>query len=515
MTVISQPDISLAIVPARTEVSNTPQRVLFVGQKLSSGTAQSGVLIENILNDNSWDTMFGAKSMLAGMLRSARLINQVSQFDVIALDDPGSSNEAEATVTFTGTATASGTITVSVGSRRDHAYQLSISSGDTAANVASALHALITADTRVPVDSAVSSGVVSLTASQAGTEGNVTGLAFEGSVAGLTTAIAAFTGGSGVPTLTNLFDVIRNRRYQTIVWPDSYGVDTVRTLLDARFNVNNKILDGVAVMTKVDSHANLLAAGNALNSQSIVIKGQALENEINWRGPDILEVPTKTSAMLGAVRALRLTQDASISRFVVGSGGARDVFGGPAIASLPYFNTPLPELRVSPPNLGFSDLEIEQLTAAGITVCGSNTAGNGVILGEVVTTYKTDAAGNPDVSFKYLNYVDTSSQAREFMWNNMKADFAQSRLTNGDVLPNRNMHNVNTIRARIVSYYVTLSGNDYVLLQAGPVARDFFIRNLSVEIDLAQGRVQVDMKSPLVTQFRTLVGTFQLAFDIE
>ena len=33
---------------------------------------------------------------------------------------------------------------------------------------------------------------------------------------------------------------------------------------------------------------------------------------------------------------------------------------------------------------------------------GNNLARNSIITGEVVTTYKTDAASNPDLSFKFL-----------------------------------------------------------------------------------------------------------------
>lgn len=514
-TVISQPNVSISLVPAQTEVSNVDQKVLFVGQKTSSGTANPGQLVQNILNDNSWDTLFGERSMLAGMIRSGRLRNQETQFDAISLDDDAGATDATATITFTGTATESGTIDFYLASQKDYAVTVSVVSGDDADDIAAKLQTAAAALTQAPFIATVALGVVTLTAVNGGTEANNMGIAYDGEVAGIATAITKFTGGATNPDLTDLFDVIASQRYQTIIWPQSYGLTEVKDLLDPRFNVSNKIMDGVAITTYVDTLANLLSAGNAEDSQSIVIKGSKLEDEDSWKGPDIMEIPYIRSSQFGAIRALRLTQDADISQYVIGAGGPLDVFGGPAIASLPYFNTSLPDLLVSPPNVGFTDVEVEQLFDAGISVDGSNTAGNGVISGEVVTTCKTDAAGNPDVSFKFLNYVDTSSNAREYMFNNMKKDFAQSRLTTGDVLPNRNMQNENTIRGTIVGYYVTLSGNEYVLLQAGDDALDFFTNNLGITIDLANGRVTVTMKAPLVTQLRTIVSTFQLAFDLD
>lgn len=515
MTTVSQPNISISLVPAQTPVSNAPQKVLFVGQKTAQGSAVSGQLIQNILNDNSWNALFGTRSMLAGMIRAGRLRNQETRFDAIPLDDNGTTNQAQATIQFGGTATAAGNLTFYLGSQKDYAVTLPVVVGETAAQLATKLVPLVTALTTAPFTGAAATDTVTLTAANGGTEANNIGLAFMGDVAGVTVTITKFAGGSGDPDVSNVFDAIANERYQTIVWPQGYGLDEVRDLLGPRFNMNNKIMDGIAITTYVDTTANLLTAGNALNDQNVVIKASKLEDEVNWKGPDIMEIPYIRSAQFGSIRALRLTQDADISQYVIAAGGPMDAFGGPAIASLPYFNTALPDLRVSPPSLGFTDVEIEQLFNAGISVDGANVAGNAVISGEVVTTYKTDNAGNPDVSFKFLNYVDTSSNAREYMFNNMRQDFAQSRLTTGDVLPNRNMHNENTIRARIIAYYTALSSNDFALLQAGDEALDFFTRFLRVTIDVANGRVTINMRAPLVTQLRTVVSTFQLAFELE
>lgn len=515
MTTISRPKVSISIVPAQTTISNKPQRVLFVGQKLSGGTATAGQLIKNIQNDNSWDTLFGARSMLAGMIRAARRENGVTIFDAIALDDNGAAVKSTATVTFAGTPTATGTINISVVSEKDYTFSIAVLTTDTDTTLADKLVNAITANANIPVTAANVAGVVTITAENGGTEANSFTSKIDGSVAGVTVTTTAFTGGATDPATTTVFNVVGNIRYQTIVSPFAYGVTYLKDFLDPRFNITNNVLDGIGIVAATDNFANLQTLGNAHNSQSLTIIGDASVSNDLQKGSAFVEADYVKASMFGAIRALRLTEDADISRYVIGSGGGLDVFGGAALASLPYFNTPLPNMLVTDSSLGFEATQIDQLTdISGITVFGNNVADNAVILGEVVTTYKTDNAGNPDVSFKYLNYVDTSSNAREFMFNNAKADFAQSRLTDGDLVPFRNINNAESISAKFVGYYTTLSGQDYVLTQAGEAALSFYKANLSVTVDLANGKATVVQSVPIVTQLRDIVSTFQLHFDI-
>ena len=134
-------------------------------------------------------------------------------------------------------------------------------------------------------------------------------------------------------------------------------------------------------------------------------------------------------------------------------------------------------------------------------------------MGEVVTTYKNDSAGNPDTSFKFLNYVDTASAAREYFWNNLKKRFAQSRLTEGDLIRGRDIANALSIEAYLTELYADLS--ELTILQAGETALQFFNDNISVTLDLSLGKATVTMIVPIVTQLRTINVSMQLAFTTE
>lgn len=514
MTTIMQPKVNVNIVPSSEEAQNTGQKILFIGQKLPAGSATAGALVENIANGGAEDALFGSKSMIATLIRANKVRNQQVQVDAIALDDNGSGVDATGTFAVTGTATEAGTLTVIAGSERNHKYSIAVASGDTATVVGDAIAAAITADTNAPVSASNTTGTVTITAENAGTYGNSIPLEVRGEVAGISTTVTGMASGATDPVLTSVFDVIGQNRYQAIVWPYPNDTAVLRALLDPRFNADGRVLDGVGFTALNDTLGNLTTLGDGLNSQSLVIFGGKQESETNYKGGDIVEIPMVKAAVFAGYRGLRLDSDGfSVADLVITANGPLDSFGGPALASKPYFNTPFADLFPIKVGRGFDDSEIETLKDSGVAVMGNNVAANGVITGEVVTTYKTDVAGNEDITFTFLNYVDTASQAREYFYNNYRKRFAQSRLTEGDVVKGRDMANENVIRSYSKRLYQDLSGVDYVLLESGENALIFFEDNMVIAIDKALGKVTVQMTVPIVTQLREIAATMKIAFS--
>lgn len=514
MTIVSQPDITYNIIAAQTQVDNTDQKVLFVGKKTSAGSAVSGVLRTSVQNDNLWDTELGVNSMLSGMIRDARKINPSVRFDYIALDDGVGAISATGTMTFTGAATEDGVLNVVIGSKINHSYLINIAIGDTPTIIGDSVVAAITADLRIPVSAANVTGVITATAVNGGTIGNDIGLAIYGTVAGVTIATTETSSGASDPILTGVFDVIGDARYQTIVWPYYNSLAELKTLLDGRFNTNNDIQDGIGITSAEGTFSDLNTLLLAENSQSIVINVDKHEDASNQHGAALLELGYSKSAQFAAVRSLRLQSGSDISQFVISRSGALDSFGGPALASKPYFNTPFYNFPQIDTAKGFTRVEIETLLDNGGFVFGNNVSGTLSLSGEVVTTYKTDVAGNQDDSFKYLNYVDTISNIREYFYNNLKSRFSQSRLTSGDLIQGYDVANQELIEAYHTQLYTELSGAGFVLTQSGEDALQFFNRNLVVSVDLSSGTVTTQMKTPIVTQFRTMIGTIQIAFSV-
>ena len=520
---VKLPDVTSTLLSASVKADLNIQKVLFVGQKTSAVSAVSGDLNQNIGNDNSWDTLFGEDSMLAAMVRAARNVNGVTQFDAIALDD-AAGTPAAAILSITGTtATEDGTLTFYTGSKKNHAYTVNVISTDTPTVIGDALVALITADARCPVDAVNAAGAVTLTAVHDGTYGNTLGVAVEGSVGGITVSVAQLTGGATDPTLTGVFDAVGTSRYQGVVWPYDTDLTVLTDFLDPRFNVDNDILDGVGFVSMTDTLANLLAILGAENSESLSINVDKAEILTTfYKGPAVLEIPVAKASMFAAIRGLRLTEDANIGSFVI-ARSARDSFGGAALASKPYFNTPFPDLELINTGMGWTDAETKQLRDAGGWVIGNNRAGNEVITGEVVTTYKTDAAGNPDPTFTFLNYVDTASAIREYFVNNYRSKYAQFRLTAGALIRGRDSANANSLAAFAAELNSDLGSPDFALTQTGvgtinDVQVDFdklFRDNVVVTLDLTAGKATIEITVFVVVQLRIIQLPIQIAFSPE
>lgn len=516
MTVISKPKTTFNIEPPSLEAGITPHKVLLVGVG-TTGTFTDGALVPNIIDVASAEALACARSMFANAFRAFRGINKITQVDGIVLTELVGGVNATASITVTGTATESKDLEIYIASEHSNKITVTIASGDVLGTVATKIAAAITADAKVPVTASATLGVVTITAANKGTMGNSIGIKVVGSVAGVSLAVVGMTGGAGNPVTTATLDVLGDDRYQTIIWDASLDLDVLTDFLDARFNVENDVQDGVGLATVTDTFANLGILLNTFNSQNMVILCRELNSITNseyvLRGGDVLEWNPMHTAQVAALRSLRLTDGANIVALLTGATGL-DGRGGAALASRPYFNTPVKNMELPEVGVGFSTIESDQLKALGGSLLGANRARTGLVLGEMVTTYKTNGAGDPDISYKYLNYVDTVSIIREYFWNNFKSRFAQSRLTLGDLVEGRPMANENSVRAFAIGLYGDLSGSDFALTQQGEEALKAFRDNLLVTIDLAQGLVICNCEVvPIVTQYRETFGKIKFAFN--
>lgn len=506
---ISKPNVTLNIIPAEQILGVREHRVLIVGQMIS-GTAVAGDLVPD-LDDatNAINALFGARSMVAEMAREFKKINKITDVDVIPLADNGSAVDATAVVAFSGTATAAGSIYVTFGSDKRYRAKIDISIGDTATVVGGKVETAFALYTSSPFTVANVTGTVTATASNGGTHANSWTVRVDGAVAGITSTLTGWASGATDPSLTGVLDVIGNTRYHTVIWPNSYDVTVIEDVLNARFNASNDVLDGVAIQVIKGTLSSLKSATATLNSQSLLVIGDKTVDETTRKGTSLREMPDVTAAQVGAIRALRLTTNANLTQYLT-TTSALDQFGGSALASLPYFNTALPSLPVPLPSDEFSFEDQDELNTNAVSILGANRAFNTTIFGEMITTYLTDNAGNQDSSYKFLNTVDTASVVRETFFVNYKNRYAQTRLTNGDLLPLRDMANVESIRAFSLEVYRSLASS--ALVQSGTDAEKDFLDNLSVSVDLSTGTATINMAPLLVTQLRAIIGTIQINF---
>lgn len=507
---INFPSTTFQILRAQQILESEEQRVLIVGQKQNAGTAATGALVESVsAATDSINALFGARSIVAEMVREFKAINTQTALDVIPLDDNAGGTAATGTVGFAGTATENGSIFVEVGSGTRYRFQVDILTGDTAAIVAGKLETLIDASASAPFTAALATADVNLTAANLGTVGNDWSIFVDGAVAGITVSISGWSGGATDPVLTNLFDVVANKRYQTIVWPSVFADTTVEAFLDARFNQAEQILQGVAVITNVGTAAASIAKATALNSQSVVVIASKAISTSDLVGAAHREFPDLISTRFAAIRSLRFTDGAALGNFLT-TPAALDQFGSRALASLPYANTVIPNMATIRPVDQWTQAELISFRDGGVSAIGPNRNFSAMIAGEFVTTNTTDPAANPDDSFKFLNTVDTIAAIRDAFFLNFRARYGQSRLTNGSLRAGRDLANQASIEAFTEGIYQSLAED--VLVQEGQAALADFKLNRQVIVDVAAGQVTVNVAPLLVNGLRVIVGTVTVNF---
>jgi phage tail sheath gpL-like len=516
MTIVA-PKINLDIRGAQVTTIVPAQKLLFVGQKTAAGTAVSGQLYTHLEEGITHETLFGKDSIATAMVRVAQRVFVNSkikpQLDVIAFSDAGAATPAVSTIAVTGTTAAeAGTIIINIGSFENHRFEIPVIVGETPAQFITAAVAAINLDEYVPVTASDSTGIL-LTAVNAGTVGNHMSLSIEGSISGLNFTAPSFASGATDPTDSSVLTTIENLRYQTTVMPKQYSVADYVTFLEGRFNETDPIIkDGVLIICNTDTFVNFASDSLGLNKKCLVYFPNKLISETLYKGSLHQELDYVVAAHIAALRALRLTEGANISDIVDTSLESDDSVGGIGIATLPYHNTPLEYIPVCDNSKSWTKTELDSLTGYGFALFGNNSSNDTVILGTVVTRYKTNSVGAADVSFKYLNYVDQAVSVREYFTDSFKLRFNQTRLTTGIVVPRKNMVNVGIIRAEAIRIYGELV--DLGLMVGGETARQQFMDGLTVTIDLALGKATVTMINPPVTQLREIDGVIQTVFSI-
>lgn len=255
-------------------VQGTPAmqyRVLAIGQKLADGSAAVNTLVQ-VPSSDSAVAFFGAGSMLARMVETFKAANRYTDIWAVALADAPAAAAAGGNILVAGTATAAGTLTLYIGGQRVRA---GVASGDTAAQVATALAAAISADTTLPVTAAVNGTTaeqVDLTARHKGLCGNDIDLRLnyyfdEVLPAGITATITAMSGGSANPDVADAITALGDEVFQDIIMPytDSANLVALEAELLSRWS-GTRQLDSKAFCAWRGTHGNAVAFGNGRNS---------------------------------------------------------------------------------------------------------------------------------------------------------------------------------------------------------------------------------------------------------
>jgi phage tail sheath gpL-like len=366
----------LSAAKANTEDPTTAP-ALIMGQKVAAGSApldtpvKCGSVSEAL-------SLFGKGSILVDMVEAYRAQDPFGELYCLAATEAGGGTAATGAIVFGGTATAAGVVDVMVAGQR---VQVSVASGDAAADVATAVAAAITALSQVSVTAAAATVNVNLTATAKGTMGSEITVHhdYHGEnpiPAGLTitlpnvsNGVGYLSGGATNPTLTDAIAALGDTRYRVVAhpWTDATSLAALQTEFgDAtgRWSWGRQIY-GHHFTAKRETVANLGTYGNALNDP---------------HGTSVMVEPTPSNpwqVAAAAAAAYKVSVDAD--------------------PGIPVTTVKLQGILPAPQALRFTASERNTLLYDGIATTYSSSAG--VFVERLITTYQTDAQGNPDNSY--------------------------------------------------------------------------------------------------------------------
>jgi phage tail sheath gpL-like len=257
------------------------QRTLIIGQVLASGNA---VVNMPVLGQGVSDAQAkgGLGSMLALMTAAYVAADSVGETWFLPLADASGAVAASGTVRFTGSPTSTGVLSLYIAGQ---SLSLTVVTGETPADIATALVSLVTATSNLPVTATATTDTVTLTAKNKGTGGNEIDLRLnylgsasgQATPAGLTVALTQMTGGATNPTLSAALANLGDEPFDFVVCPytDTASLDALKSLMNdqnGRWSYASQIYGHVFAAQR-GTLSTLATAGNARNNQHESIMG--------------------------------------------------------------------------------------------------------------------------------------------------------------------------------------------------------------------------------------------------
>jgi len=456
---------------------------LILAQGTSAGSFTTGNLITNVPTSNDeLKALCGAGSQAYLAIKTFRELNKESPLSAIIVADNASGVAATGSIALTVSSPKNGKAVFTIGSGFRNKYEIDVLSTTTATILGDSLVALVNADENAPVSASNTTGTITFTAKNKGTEANQYTIYAESLPIGVSAAITAFSSGATDPVITNVLNKIKTARYD--ICTQKCFMTEVKNHLEAKFNTPNQVYESYAVITQVDSYADAQTALGNIASKVINNLFVKLANESNIKGSSCPELPIVLSAKLLATDSLRLVPESSISSFMP----APNVSGGLSKVAVPFHNVKLLNVAKIPQGLGWLDEEltgIEQLGGSTLVMDESNL--NVVTRPRFMTVYKKANLTDDGQTYMNLNKFLNSAIVKDTLYKYWKKRYAQAVLTSGsnptaasDVIYVKKR----TAEATLISIFQGMADNGLVQMDSG-VLLDEFKRNLSITVDTA------------------------------
>lgn len=441
------PGVFAEINNANANTATINQNSLLIGSMTSAGSATPNEPV--LVSGANPDTLFGAGSVLSLMVKQYVGTDPFGTVYALPLDDASGALAASGTITIANAPTAPGVISLYIAGTL---VSTAVATTDTPTSIAANIVAAIMATPDLPVSATASAGVVTLTALNKGLTGNEIDLrlnylgaaAGQAIPAGVTvtiggTATAAGSGyllggGATNPTLTTALANLPTENFDFIAtaYTDAASLTAIETFLNdtsGRWSWEQELFGG-AFGAYRGTLAALSTYGTGNNNQHVSVMG-------------IYDVPQPAW-----IWAAEVTAQAAIS-----------LRANPAV---PLQNV---VMNLMPPPLPsrFDIGERNTLLYDGISTFKTNQGGV-VVMERMVTTYQTNAAGQPDNS--YLD-VETMYQLAAYirdLRSYLSSRYSRSILVaNGTpILFGSAMVTAQTVLASVIARYRSQAANGLV-----------------------------------------------------
>jgi len=377
-----------------------PYKVLIIGQRLAAGTIAEAI-VQSVSSADEAATKFGEGSILHQQAVKWFANKPAAELHMIALDDAAAAVAATGTIAFTGTATADGTVYILINGVQVTA---SVTSGDAAAAVATAVAAAINAETTLPVTAAADSGTVTLTARNKGECGNdidfrLNYYSGQELPAGITAVLTAMASGATNPDVQDAIDVIGDTWYQlfSMPWTDATNMTAMESELDDRYGPIETNEGTCITAIRAANFGAYSTYGNARNSKhTVVMYNNGIPNS-PWERAAGLTAIIADEASLDPARPFQTLEEKGILP--------------PADADI------------------YTQTQRNTLLYDGISTFTVTDAGK-VLIERVITTYQTNAAGAADTAFLDMNTILTLRYLRWSFRNTFLTKYPRAKLMN-------------------------------------------------------------------------------------
>lgn len=473
--------------PSQANTATVNQRTLIIGQITSAGVAPANVPLRS---QGVADAKIqgGPGSMLALMTAAYRLNDPTGEVWYLPLADAGGAVVAVGSTAFSGPSTASGTLSLYIAASL---IAVNIASGQTAAQIATAVAAAINATADLPVTAAVDGTLtskVNITARNLGAAGNDIDIrvnyrgaaAGEALPAGVGVTIVAMASGATNPPLSTPLANLTDEPFDFIVSPytDATSITALTAFLNdttGRWSYATQVY-GHVFMAYRGSAGALGTFGDALNDPHLSCMG-------------VYDSPTPVglwAAASAGAAAVSLRND----------------------PGLPLQTIQIAGVLAPPLQSRFSLSQRNTLLYDGISTFKVDASG-AVTIENMITTYQRTALNQPDNSLLQVETLFLLAYVFRRLRAVVETKYARKKLAkNGTrVLPGTNVVTPNSIRADQIAEYQAMEAEGYVQDAKS------FAAGLVVEIDAANpSRVNELWDGVLIGGLRifALLGQFRL-----